>query len=381
MIAQLDLFRDTRDRVLVNTVIDALIERDRSRASAALDRLRAEYPTHGDLESLALLCCCLEAGTPPPSTHAGVTARIEEIERSLVPAARRLLGAGAAEFFPAIWAPLAAAATALSFDDAYPRAHRGWLCQQYGDWKTVRSATEREPGWTTRPLLRWWMGLACQHLGEPEAALRLWLPLYWLEPDLFARHAASLPSATLRSAWEAFGRVSADDAFDEDGDAVAWFPSWLLLRHRGIAALFQPEEVPGAAVPARVFRHLLALLPLERSGLSDELIRRRRELSGPAPPSSATTWRSWDSPGAEPRKRSRSGHLPPRDSRAGIIHERRLSRRTGPVAAGCPRAPAPSPTRPNRRSVERRAGLGGPTPPVAWGQPAAPPVRPLRPRS
>jgi len=280
---QLDLFLDTGDRVLVNTVIDALVERDFTRAGAAIGRLREEHPTHTDLESLTALHRCLGPGTPPPRTHAGVTARIDAIEGLLVPAAHRLLGTDAAEFLRAIWARLAAAAAELPFDEAYPRAHRGWLCQQYGDWKIVRSATEREPSWAAKPLLRWWVGLAYHHLGEPEAALRLWLPLCWLDPDLFARHAPSLPRATLRSAWDAFGRVSVDDTFDEDGHAAQWFPPWLLLRHRGIAALFRPEELRETMRAARVFRQLVILLPLERSGLDEELIRERRELQRISP--------------------------------------------------------------------------------------------------
>jgi hypothetical protein len=59
---------------------------------------------------------------------------------------------------------------------------------------------------------------------------------------------------------------------------AAWFPAWLLLRHRGLARLFHADDVPEGGDTARVFRHLLALLPLEQGGLTDELIRQRRAL-------------------------------------------------------------------------------------------------------
>jgi len=43
--------------------------------------------------------------------------------------------------------------------------------------------------------------------------------------------------------------------------------------------LFQAEdEVRAAGIAARVFRHLLSILPLESQGLSDLLVRERRAL-------------------------------------------------------------------------------------------------------
>jgi hypothetical protein len=59
---------------------------------------------------------------------------------------------------------------------------------------------------------------------------------------------------------------------------AAWFPAWLLLRHRGLSRLFRAEDIPDARHAARVFRHLVTLLPLEQGGLTDELVRQRRAL-------------------------------------------------------------------------------------------------------
>ena len=142
---------------------------------------------------------------------------------------------------------------------------------------------EAEPDWAKRPLLRYRLGLARHHLGDVDAAIQLWLPLCWIDPALFARYAPTLPNATLREGWEAFEHVG---SFGESADAIhpaTWFPPWLLVRHRRLADLFQPADVPDAGTSSEVFRALLTLVPLERRGLSDELIAHRRALQHLSP--------------------------------------------------------------------------------------------------
>ena len=276
---QLDLFIDGRDAILVHEVVMGLVARDGNRVATDLARLRLEHPAHPDLPALGLLADALQALPPSAPTHATVTARIEEMERRLAPAARRFLGAEAATFLRPVWQTLAATAATMPFDAAHPRAHPGWLCQQYGDWSTVRAAVEAEPDWEARPLLRCWMGLARHQLGEPDTAIRLWLPLCWMDPALFARHAPALPSAPVRDAWSAFERAAPfDEALADTTHAAAWFPAWLLVRHWGLANLFRADEIPDADAPTRAFRTLLSLLPLERGALTDELVNQRRAL-------------------------------------------------------------------------------------------------------
>ena len=281
---QLDLFLDGRDALLVHQIATGLVGRDRGRAETGLERLRDEHPFHPDLPALALLVAALNSPTPSPATHATVTADIEAVQQAVAPAARRLLGEGAATFLQPSWQALAAAAAGLPFDEARPRAHRSWLCQQYGDWVAVRAAAEAEPGWAARPCLRYRLGLARHHLGEPEAAIRLWLPLCWMDPLLFARRAPTLPSAILREGWEAFEHAASFDESPADTtDPAGWFPAWLLLRHRGLVRLFRADEVPDAGTAARAFRLLLSLVPLESQGLSDALISQRRLLQQLSP--------------------------------------------------------------------------------------------------
>ena len=281
---QLDLFVDGRDALLVHAVVTSLVARDPNRAATGLARLRDEHPTHPDLAALTLLAQALQARRWSPATHATLTAGIEAMQHALAPAARRCLGTDAATFLRPLWEALAATAASLPFDDVHPHAHAGWLCQQYGDWAAVRVTVEAEPDWAARPLLRYWLGLAQHHLGKPEAAIRLWLSLCWMDPVLFARHAPTLPSATLREDWEAFERVVPSDEWLADAThAATWFPAWLLLRHRGLIHLFRADEIPDSSTAARVFRVLLSLVPLEREGLSDQLVGQRRALQQLSP--------------------------------------------------------------------------------------------------
>ena len=248
---QLDLFVDGQDALLIHEAVTGLLSRDAERAEAALARLRGEHPAHPDLRALTVLVDGLDARVPASMTHADLMASVEAIERELVPAARRFFGTAAPAFLRPLWQALATVAASRPFDAVRPHIHAGWLHQQYDDWGAVRAAVESEPGWAATPLLRYWLGLARHHLGEPEGAIRLWLPLCWVDPALFARHAPTLPNAIVREGWEMFERA---------------------------AHLFAADDIPETGPDARAFRALLAVAPLESQGLSDELIARRRAL-------------------------------------------------------------------------------------------------------
>lgn len=276
---QLDLFIDGRDAFLVHAVVTSLVARDADRAALGLARLRDEHPSHPDLPALGLLVDHLNAPPVGPVTHATLAASVEAIEHDVTLAARRVLGTHAAPFLRPFWRALAATAAGLPFDDTHPRAHSGWIGQRYDDWNLVCEAVEAEADWPAKPVLRYWQGLARHHLGDPDAAIRLWLPLCWMDAALFAQHAPAVPSVTLREAWETFERlVPFEDFLNETPDATAWFPAWLLMRRRNLARLFRADDIPDAGPAARAFRALLVLVPLESRGLSDELVAQRRAL-------------------------------------------------------------------------------------------------------
>ncbi len=276
---QLDLFIDGADALLIHEIVTGLVSRDVGRAEMGLHRLGHEHARHPDLAALTVLVEALTAPAPAVACNIALTDRIEPIERRLVPAARRFLGTDADAFLRPVWQALAATAAGLAFDAAHPRAHRAWLCQQSGEWADVLAAVEKEPSWANTPLLRYWMGLAQQHLGAPEIAIRLWLPLCWMDPRLFETHAPTIPNPTIREAWIAFEQaLPFEEALADRAPAAAWFPAWLLLRHLGLARLFRADDVHEGGDAARAFRHLVTLLPLEQRGLTDELVRQRRAL-------------------------------------------------------------------------------------------------------
>jgi len=276
---QLDLFIDGADALLIHEIVIGLVSRDVGRAEMGLHRLGHEHARHPDLAALTVLVEALTTPALLAASHGALTERIELTERQLVPPARRFLGTDADVFLRPMWQALAATAADLPFDAAHPRAHRAWLCQQSGEWADVLAAVEKEPCWADTPLLRYWMGLAQQHLGAPEVAIRLWLPLCWTDPRLFETHAPTVPNPTVRAAWIAFEQAFPfEESLADRAPAAAWFPAWLLLRHRGLSRLFCEDDVPDAGDAARAFRHLVTLLPLEQRGLTDELVRQRRAL-------------------------------------------------------------------------------------------------------
>ena len=249
---QLDLFLDGRETILVNVLVAALLAGRLEDAREALNRLRGENPAHPDLSAFdRLVRSVYEKPPAPPST--GEPGPIIERLALLVPAANRLLGLGAAHFLLPWW-------QALARTDAQP------------------DPTE------AAPLLRYWMGSARWHDGDEREAVRLWLPLCWLEPEKFARQAPTLPSPIVREAWAAFdGEPDPGDGGDAHGRDVAWFPAWLALRHRWVAHVFRPDEVPGAGAPLQALRLLPGLLVLESQSLGDELVRQRRALRDISP--------------------------------------------------------------------------------------------------
>jgi len=247
---QLDLFLDGREAILINEIVTDLIEARAASAGKALDRLREENPRHPDLPAFDRLVRSMSEAPPWP---AGNLDPMIEAVAALVPAASRLLGAGARTFLLPWW-------TALARTDPPP----------------APTAAE--------PMRRYWVGSAFWHVGVEREAVRLWLPLCWLDPESFARHAPALPGDLVREAWQAFDRefVSADGN-DARVLGTPWFPAWLALRHRWVAHVFHPDELPDGGAALKALRLLPGLLVLESHGYSEELIRQRRALRDLSP--------------------------------------------------------------------------------------------------
>jgi hypothetical protein len=246
---QLDLFLDGRETILVNDLVAALLAGRLEGARDALNRLRTENPAHPDLAAFEHLVRSVCEKPPAPSSPGQPGPMIERLT-VLVPAANRLLGLGAASFLLPWWQALARAKAVLDPAEA-------------------------------APLLRYWIGSARWHDGDEREAVRLWLALCWLEPDSFAQQAPRLPSHIVREGWAAFDEEP--DPGDARGRDVPWFPAWLALRHRWVAHVFRPDEVPDTAAPLRALRLLPGLLVLESQGFGDELVRQRKALRDISP--------------------------------------------------------------------------------------------------
>jgi hypothetical protein len=65
----------------------------------------------------------------------------------------------------------------------------------------------------------------------------------------------------------------------EPGPIIAW----LALRHRWVAHVFRPDDVPDAAAPLLALRLLPRLLVLENQRFGDELVRQRKALRDISP--------------------------------------------------------------------------------------------------
>jgi hypothetical protein len=252
--AQLDLFVDGAGTVLLNDVAASLAAGRPGAAHEALERLRVHDPGHPDLAGLQRLCAALGPGIPPPVSPTALDALIQEIGVVLWPQAERLLGPGAAAALGPVWHRLAEGARATGLARL---RHAGAGC--------------------------YWIGVAHYHLGRPREARRLWLRLAWEDPAELATFGPRWPDATLRQAWAAFERNPGFDAPDDVATAARWFPAWVFVRQRELAGLFGADEVPGTGPPAAAARCVLALLPREAQGLSDEVVRGRRALQAVAP--------------------------------------------------------------------------------------------------
>jgi hypothetical protein len=253
--AQLDLFVDGAETVLLHAVGAALAAGSREAVDAALVRLRRHDPAHPDLVGLQSLAEAIRPGLPAPASWSALEAVARELDAVLVPTAERLLGRGATAVLGPLWRRLAAGA-AGGVDVAEGGGH-----------------------------VRFWVGAAHYHLGRRTEALRLWLSIAWRDPGALAILASRCPDDTIRLAWLAFDRGPGFEIPEEPDAAARWFPAWVFLRHRELGGLFQTHEIGGPlAGPAEAAaRAVVALLPLEVQGLSDAVVRGRRALKEAAP--------------------------------------------------------------------------------------------------
>jgi hypothetical protein len=283
---QLDIFADSRDVMLRNDAIEALLRRDTHAATAALRALAEFEPKHEALVSLGVLAAAL---TPAPGTAfanlAEASAARHAMAISIVPAAQAVLRAEATGWLAPLWRVLAERAAALPFraDAAETaEAHAAPLWLLAGEPAAAAQAVERIESWRRIPTALAWMSQARHAIYGLDAVWPLLAELAWLAPARFSQCARALADPLLDRLMR---RCETECEFDVDHitDLLAWFPAWLLNDQPALLPRLRQAE-PGLGSEAeRAFRLMGELLGLERQGRHADLIEGRKRLRGLQP--------------------------------------------------------------------------------------------------
>ena len=274
---QLDIFADSRDRVLLNTVADALMQGGGEPAHAALAALRGEFPDDRHLGPATLLIDALDvealAGDSPVADAAAALAARSTIDTLLHDAARTVLGREAAPHWLTIrWLAVARRARALPFDPACTEAHAAALWLQGRAWAEAAEAVRGIESWRRKPQPLAWMAQATWQLSGPDSAWPLLAELAWLAPQRLQPLLALLPDPRLHKLLRKF-----EGAFDTAPD-WAWWPAWLLVEQPLLADPLGHAQTAAEAAPERGFKLVLSLLRLERQGQHAAIVAQRQRL-------------------------------------------------------------------------------------------------------
>ena len=279
---QLDIFNDSRDRVLVNTLAEAIVQGSVTRARSAADALRAEFPNDQHLAPALVLIEALAAetiaGTQPLADLTAAQAARQALEDAVQAAAQALLGGTeATPWLAARWCALAHRAGALPFEPLYAQSHAAALFAAARAWPQMAEAALGIASWRRKPQPLDWVAQARWHLQGPDAWLPLAAELAWLAPQKLPPLLARVGDARLHKQQH---RFEAFDADDNPASAWVWWPAWLLVDQPLLAAPLDGAQTDGAAPPERCFKVLQSLLRLERQGRHHDIVALRRELQG-----------------------------------------------------------------------------------------------------
>ena len=277
---QLDLFEHSRDTMLRNDVLEALLRRDTQAADSALQALRGLDPRHPALAALETLILALRGqdDTAPLQQASQALQALGALDGAVAPAARAQLGtADATTWMLPFWQALAARAARLPYNPQQPDAHAAPLWLRAGDWQAAEAAVQGIESWRRIPAPLGWMAEArCRRLGL-DLAWPLLAELAWLAGPRLASVAKALGDPLLARLLRRF-----EDQFDPGTDpntpALAWWPAWLLVDQPALLAHLRQAAAGQDSAPERSFRLLAVLLGLERAGRHAELMAARKRL-------------------------------------------------------------------------------------------------------
>lgn len=280
---QLDLFEHSRDTMLRNDALDALLRRDAT-AAAQATRVLADFDAqHGALPALQTLVGALLAatGTAAFTRHDDAAQARGQLQMVVEPAASAQFGAvaGAAWLAP-LWRGLAQRAATLPFLPAQPDDHAAPLWLRVADSAAgvaAEQAVQRIESWRRIPAPLGWMAQARYRSSGLDSLWPLLLELAWLAAPRCADTAQALADPLLNRLLRRF-----DDEFDPGPDdgihPLAWFPAWLLIDHPALLPLLREARPGQNSLPEQGFKLIAELLGLERQGRHREVINGRKRL-------------------------------------------------------------------------------------------------------
>ena len=275
---QLDLFEDSRNVLLSNTVLKSLATYDTDAAKLALAALHNEFPQHHALSTYHQLIEQLIdfRHTLQPNS---LPSRHRQLTQTLLPLARQLFGSAQAIVWARpLWAALAQTAAALDYDNAHPETHAAALWLEADALDKARSAIEKIPSWRRIPTSLAWMTEIEIKQGTPASWWPLLAELAWLAPERLESLLPNAPVAVNRPKTQFLAN------FENNGEHhdLTWFPAWLLIHHSELRDLLRPAQ-PAQNEPAQAFHLLLDLLHLEKTGQQAAQIPQRAKLRALAP--------------------------------------------------------------------------------------------------
>ncbi len=260
--AQLDLFYDSREAVLVNGLRLALAARRTDEAARLLGEIRRALPGH---RQKGLFECLVAAQADLGAPVGDPAAELEQLLSRIEPAAREALGPQARDFLVPHWRRLAGALAGRPFDAERPEIHGSFAAARAEDSDAARQAVEAESAWRSEPVLIQRHAVACERLGERQAALADWCLLCW---DFPASAPDALPeSGLLGAAWADFQDL-------EPPLEAPDFPAWLVLQ--GTASFAPPQAANAAA--RETFERIQWLAAQPAAAPDERVLAARREL-------------------------------------------------------------------------------------------------------
>jgi hypothetical protein len=277
---QLDIFADSRDVMLRNDVVSALVQNDAALARQRFQPLESEYPKDPDLAALRRLIQTLgQAVSTPIASFADAQAARQTLLQSTTSDAQQTMGATAAALWlRPQWRALAQRCAGLPFQATQADEHAAALYLRGADWRATALAVQSIESWRRIPAPLMWMTHARYQLDGLDPCWPLLAELAWMAPQRLAPLFEALNDPLLNRLHKKF---NADFEGPADADAaqdLAWFAAWLLTSTPALAPQLALAQAGQHTEAERGMRLVLDLLALERQGRHPDLLARRRSL-------------------------------------------------------------------------------------------------------